>query len=88
MRIIHHLLYVAHGVVTQIIIEDSELKLHFEIGLAVRLGGCLEEVEADDDRIVEPGPALGLPAPHGQSPGGHQARGRDCERLRVEAGAA
>ena len=52
MRIIHHLLYVAHGVVTQIIIEDSELKLHFEIGLAVRLGGCLEEVEADDDRIV------------------------------------
>ena len=60
-----HLIYFPHGVVTHIVIEDSELKLHRDV--TRRLGSVcagVKEVEADDYRVVQPHPPLAVPAPH------------------------
>ena len=60
-----HLIYFPHGVVTHIVIEDSELKVHRDV--ARRLGfvcAGVKEVEADDYRVVEPDPTLAVPVPH------------------------
>ena len=71
------------------IVEDP--KLDVDIGSVVREGGAgghLDEVEADDHRVVQPRPRLWGPAPDGQVPDRGQARHGDGERRRVESFAA
>ena len=71
-----HLIYFPHGVVTHIVIEDSELKVHRNLArcvLSVRAG--VNEVKADDYRVVKPDSTLTVPTPHGEVPCGHKAGG-------------
>ena len=83
-----HLIYFAHGVVTHVVIKDSELEVDRDVACRVQsVWAGLDEVEADDDRVVKADSALAVPASHGQVPGRLQAGGRDREWLRVEAGA-
>ena len=84
-----YLIYVAHSVVTHIVVENSELKVHRNLTRAVETvwASGVNEVETDDDRVVKPDSTLALPAPHREAPGGLQAGGWDPEWSGVEADA-
>ena len=60
---------------THVVIEDSELKVHRDVACVKSVRAGVNEVEADDDRVVKPDSTLAVPTPHGEVPCGHKAGG-------------